>query len=728
MPTIKDIAKAAGVSHGTVSNVLNGRGNVSVEKIKLVEDVAKKMGYQINARAKSLRAGSTKTVSLILPNISSEQYNKLYVAIENIFLKYGYSTTLYTTNDQKENEHSILEEIAANRDCAVIAVSCLSNANEYYEQLNINHENIIFVYRNLKNSIKFASFDFERIGRSIAKKMYEKKYQKIGIFTDLIEFTCSNDFKKGFMSELSKRNKKLKFLTISATHSTAYKDAFDFFAEDLLDVIVTTDIEKARYIKNAHFLGNTGKSPEIYSLSDSDFLIEDLIYKYHMNYQLLGKEIAETIIKNESNEEKDYSPIIVENKGFLFDIKKINNQYSEKTLNILTIPSPTTDALKKIIPHFKKTTGIEIRLAVYSFEEIYDILSDLENHKHYDIIRVDMAGLSWFAKKTLKPLNSLNTEINDLLSNYPKDLIDRYSLVNGITYAIPFDPSIQMLFYRKDIFEDTKVRRMFYEKYKRELKTPSTFNEFNLISEFFSQSKNPESPLSHGSCITTGNTEIIASEFLLRYYAAGGRLVQNNNTLSLTKEIASKALQNYMDNLIIAKNLSAKWWDESISLFSKGDIAMIIVYMNLFSTIAHSAISPLIGFSSVPGDKPLLGGGSLGVSKFCQKDKEVTEFFKWVYTNEIAEQITLLGGTSVNDFVYSNQSIMTQYPWLNFANEMDYKGLRESSFKSGQNFNLRKVEKIIGLGIKNAINNIMKREEAIDYINLRLSDNELFEP
>ena len=31
MPTIKDIAREAGVSHGTVSNVINGRGNVSVE-------------------------------------------------------------------------------------------------------------------------------------------------------------------------------------------------------------------------------------------------------------------------------------------------------------------------------------------------------------------------------------------------------------------------------------------------------------------------------------------------------------------------------------------------------------------------------------------------------------------------------------------------------------------------------------------------------------------------
>ena len=46
MPTIKDIAREAGVSHGTVSNVINGRGNVSVEKIRLVWQAAEKLGLQ----------------------------------------------------------------------------------------------------------------------------------------------------------------------------------------------------------------------------------------------------------------------------------------------------------------------------------------------------------------------------------------------------------------------------------------------------------------------------------------------------------------------------------------------------------------------------------------------------------------------------------------------------------------------------------------------------------
>ena len=60
MPTIKDIARIAGVSHGTVSNVLNGRGNVSVEKIEAVQRAAQEVGYQLNAQAQSLRASKVR--------------------------------------------------------------------------------------------------------------------------------------------------------------------------------------------------------------------------------------------------------------------------------------------------------------------------------------------------------------------------------------------------------------------------------------------------------------------------------------------------------------------------------------------------------------------------------------------------------------------------------------------------------------------------------------------
>ena len=71
MATIKDIAQLAGVSHGTVSNVLNGRGNVSMQKILQVEKAAHQLGYSMDERARWLRqrahirANSPRVMSLV---------------------------------------------------------------------------------------------------------------------------------------------------------------------------------------------------------------------------------------------------------------------------------------------------------------------------------------------------------------------------------------------------------------------------------------------------------------------------------------------------------------------------------------------------------------------------------------------------------------------------------------------------------------------------------------
>ena len=81
MATMNDIAKAAGVSRGTVSNVLNGRGCVSYEKIRMVEDAAARLGYSLDKRASTLRKGVSGSIALIIPDISEKKYSDIYMGV-----------------------------------------------------------------------------------------------------------------------------------------------------------------------------------------------------------------------------------------------------------------------------------------------------------------------------------------------------------------------------------------------------------------------------------------------------------------------------------------------------------------------------------------------------------------------------------------------------------------------------------------------------------------------
>ena len=63
--TISDVARLAGVSPGTASKALNGRGSISPDTVRRVRDAADKLGYQVNVLARGLLSGRTWTVGLI---------------------------------------------------------------------------------------------------------------------------------------------------------------------------------------------------------------------------------------------------------------------------------------------------------------------------------------------------------------------------------------------------------------------------------------------------------------------------------------------------------------------------------------------------------------------------------------------------------------------------------------------------------------------------------------
>jgi LacI family transcriptional regulator len=63
--TITDVARLAGVSPGTASKALNGRGGISADTVERVRQAAERLGYQPNALARGLLTGRSFTVGLI---------------------------------------------------------------------------------------------------------------------------------------------------------------------------------------------------------------------------------------------------------------------------------------------------------------------------------------------------------------------------------------------------------------------------------------------------------------------------------------------------------------------------------------------------------------------------------------------------------------------------------------------------------------------------------------
>ena len=105
MATLKDIAKEAGVSITTVSNVINGNhSKVSEKSLKKIHNLIKKYNYVPNLTARSLTAKSSKIIGFIVPTSTDNLFKNPYISelfgvIQNIISEKGYYLMIRSVND-----------------------------------------------------------------------------------------------------------------------------------------------------------------------------------------------------------------------------------------------------------------------------------------------------------------------------------------------------------------------------------------------------------------------------------------------------------------------------------------------------------------------------------------------------------------------------------------------------------------------------------------------------
>lgn len=108
MPTINDVAKLAGVSPMTVSNVLNGHTSVREENRRKTEAAILETGYVRNESARMLKAGRSRIVGLAVLEAANPFYGEFASGMEEILEDNGLSVFITSTHDLADREESTL--------------------------------------------------------------------------------------------------------------------------------------------------------------------------------------------------------------------------------------------------------------------------------------------------------------------------------------------------------------------------------------------------------------------------------------------------------------------------------------------------------------------------------------------------------------------------------------------------------------------------------------------
>lgn len=489
MPTIKDIAAKAGVSHGTVSNVLNKRGNVSAEKIQLVERIAKEMGYKMNVQAQQLRAGTARRVCVIVPKISLKCYNDLYTGLEQVLREHDISIELISTNNlERDEEKAVKKALSLNPMAVVVVSSLLKNRGVFTPDTRF-----FFAERKVKgmpeNSV-YISFGFEQAGRDIALKCIGDGHQNVALLCENSIYSNNKSFMNGVVDVLEDDNCSCKLFP--GDDSMWFNKAFDILgSKEEFDAVIAMSQEDADYLKAAHQYNPDKTMPVIYALTSKSIGIDPDVCRYELNYKLMGRNIAGQII-HAGGEDAEAAPakkqqIIMENDGFYE--KSLPSAGKKESICFLTIQNLTSKAIGMLLPSFTRETGIEVNMIEVSYDEHYKMAQTCVQNSPYDLVRIDMAWMTELGDKIYRPFDGSSSSVQWLRQQILPSLSENYSMVHGIQYAFPLDACVQMLFYRKDLFEDELIKREFFEKYKRRLEIPKTFEEYNEVARFLPERK-----------------------------------------------------------------------------------------------------------------------------------------------------------------------------------------------------------------------------------------------
>ncbi|CAB3658699.1 LacI family DNA-binding transcriptional regulator [Trinickia soli] len=205
MATIKDVAAMAGVSFTTVSHVVNNTRPVSADVRAKVERAISQLNYVPSAVARSLKARSTATIGLVVPNSTNPYFAELARGIEDGCAREGYCMFFCNSDDDPAKQRNYLRTLQEKRIDGLIIASAGEDA-VLARSLTDTREPLVIVDRNIEGlSADLVQIDHERGAYLATKHLLELGHVRIGCITGPVATAVSAMRVHGFIRAMAER-------------------------------------------------------------------------------------------------------------------------------------------------------------------------------------------------------------------------------------------------------------------------------------------------------------------------------------------------------------------------------------------------------------------------------------------------------------------------------------------------------------------------------------------
>jgi len=686
MTTIKDVASYADVSIATVSNYINNTKPVSKKASKSIQEAIEKLKYSQNFSAKSLKSNTYTDIGIILPTFNDSYYVQLFQGIELAFQNTNYFLNLAFSYDIPDIEQNIVRNFMKKNVCGLILVSCQpNNWRFYYDNFTSHNKPIVLIDRYIKSlDANFISFDNYSTTQYITKQLIDIGYRNPYLFTGPAQFECEMQCIKGFEHAMTMAHLPLTKNAIQQTNlnrEDAFRQTVHLLKSEIPDVIVTTSESSAVGImEGLRILGYSSFDIPVVTLGEEHWNKQTHSFaalssvRPAMNMGETAAELLFRKIKSPQIQENEkiilHDKILDEDFKFTeaFRGKESHTQPVNKEINVLMLDTPQVHALTSLLKNFENTYGIKANITILPHHLVFDEItsSHLSNNSvtTYDVYMFDIPWL--YSLASLGILANISDTIEEIKPElFLPDCLKYFSSFNGKYYGVPFMYAPQIFYYRKDLFDDPILKSQYETYYSSALRPPLTWKEFNVIAEFFTTKTDV---IPYGMSIPAAYNECLSPEIYMRLSAYGSKIYDHKSNVVFDTPQTLKAYVNLAKAFKYVKpNYKVATDTSVVNDFLNGETAMLVTYPSFLMDVVDLRTSSMIGsigYNHIPGNSPILGGWSLGVSAKSSKTEDAFRFIKWACSDEISNYFALLGGQSLITSAYTNDELVKLYPWL----------------------------------------------------------------
>ena len=248
--TIKDVAKAAGVSPSTVTRVIQNKSTISDETKKRVRKAMKELNYHPNLNARSLVSSYTQVIGLVLPDDSDVFYQNPFFpsvlrGIAQVASDNHYAIQLATGKDEKERLNAISQMVYGKRVDGLIFL--YAQQNDPLVQLVVEEQfPFLILGKSLSPFIPLVDNDNIQAGFDATEYFIKKGCSRIAFIGGTKKLFVTQDRLTGYEQALQEHNLPLDnhrtFFADEFLEEKGYNFSKQLFKYDpQTDAIITTD-------------------------------------------------------------------------------------------------------------------------------------------------------------------------------------------------------------------------------------------------------------------------------------------------------------------------------------------------------------------------------------------------------------------------------------------------------------------------------------------------------